>query len=383
MEFRSDAGPLFGQVADLLRREISVLPPGSRLETDAAMARRLSVSTSVVREALSRLSWEGLVTRHVGRGTYVAQRRMQKPVAILCDLDVAALPRPHSILFRVQEAKRQIEAIGRETVIYLGNRVPSSEPPETLSATQFLKDLPTGRFGGVLSVWGCPHPSWTNGLDAAGIPLVGVGVLHQNMVSHDFEALIKLALRELKKRGRKQIAYLNAVAEWGLQGHDLERLRNVMEWFREDGVEVRPSWFCQEWHSSVKGAGWTSFREIWTGGEEKPDGLILGGPHLWSDVQLAMESLNLEISEDLDVVLPREAVSLPYWRSDRAIQVLFDSKKMMDRAVELLLGLMEGRRDLATRQLINAWSVLESTDPRASDPPYGEVPDAFSESRRT
>ena len=46
--------------------------PGSRLPTERALAADLATSRAAVRQALGALEREGLVTRHVGRGTFVS-----------------------------------------------------------------------------------------------------------------------------------------------------------------------------------------------------------------------------------------------------------------------------------------------------------------------
>ena len=94
------------------------MPVGTRVDTDAGLARRFGVSISVVREALSILAREGLVARHVGRGTFAAAANSGKPIAILCDIDLCALPYPHVMLQRIQETRRQIEARGKKTVVF-------------------------------------------------------------------------------------------------------------------------------------------------------------------------------------------------------------------------------------------------------------------------
>src|SRR3954468_24509298 len=49
--------------------------PGSRLPTERELATRFSASRAIARRALSELEKEGLIERHVGRGTFVARPR--------------------------------------------------------------------------------------------------------------------------------------------------------------------------------------------------------------------------------------------------------------------------------------------------------------------
>lgn len=47
--------------------------PGSRLPTERELAKRFSVPRNAVRKTLAQLEAEGCITRHVGRGTFLAQ----------------------------------------------------------------------------------------------------------------------------------------------------------------------------------------------------------------------------------------------------------------------------------------------------------------------
>lgn len=48
------------------------LPPGARLPTERELARRFALPRNAVRRTLAQLEAEGSITRHVGRGTFLA-----------------------------------------------------------------------------------------------------------------------------------------------------------------------------------------------------------------------------------------------------------------------------------------------------------------------
>jgi DNA-binding FadR family transcriptional regulator len=50
------------------------LAPGARLPTERELARRFALPRNVVRRTLAQLEAEGSITRHVGRGTFLAAR---------------------------------------------------------------------------------------------------------------------------------------------------------------------------------------------------------------------------------------------------------------------------------------------------------------------
>lgn len=70
------AGPLYLQVASTLRRriEIGVWAPGSQIPTLDELATEFSMARVTIRQALTLLEDEGLIRRHQGRGTFVADR---------------------------------------------------------------------------------------------------------------------------------------------------------------------------------------------------------------------------------------------------------------------------------------------------------------------
>ena len=101
-------------LSDEIRR--GVLRPGDRIPTEVAMMKQLSVSRSVVREAISRLQAARVVETRHGIGTFVlapaAEQSMQLPAADLSSmLDVMAI-----IEFRIDvEAASAALAAARRT----------------------------------------------------------------------------------------------------------------------------------------------------------------------------------------------------------------------------------------------------------------------------
>ena len=53
--------------------------PGARLPPERELSERLQVNRATLRKMLSRLEFEGRITRHVGRGTFVASKPTRTP----------------------------------------------------------------------------------------------------------------------------------------------------------------------------------------------------------------------------------------------------------------------------------------------------------------
>ncbi|GAA1830496.1 FCD domain-containing protein [Pseudonocardia ailaonensis] len=71
------AVPVVEQVRELLLsgQQSGELRAGSRLPTERALSESMAIPRSAVRRALGVLEREGVVTRHVGRGTFLADAR--------------------------------------------------------------------------------------------------------------------------------------------------------------------------------------------------------------------------------------------------------------------------------------------------------------------
>ena len=69
-------GPLYQQIIDRIRREVSEgrLAPGSVLPSFRALAEQLMVSLITVKRAYEDLEREGIIYRRQGLGTFVADR---------------------------------------------------------------------------------------------------------------------------------------------------------------------------------------------------------------------------------------------------------------------------------------------------------------------
>jgi len=74
---RDSPVPFYFQLAELLEHEIvgGRWEPGVRLPSEVALCGHFSVSRTTLRQALSRLEQEGLISRHKGRGTFVEETR--------------------------------------------------------------------------------------------------------------------------------------------------------------------------------------------------------------------------------------------------------------------------------------------------------------------
>lgn len=81
---RNSPIPLYFQIAEPIAAAINSreLPPGTRIEDELSMAKRLKVSRPTARQALQRLVEQGLVVRQRGVGTQVAPTLIHRPMEL-------------------------------------------------------------------------------------------------------------------------------------------------------------------------------------------------------------------------------------------------------------------------------------------------------------
>jgi GntR family transcriptional regulator len=80
IETRVAPVPKHWQVREAVLELIAGLRPGDQLPTEGELESKLMVSRGTVRRALDDLEREGRVSRQPGRGTFVAQPRMPRPL---------------------------------------------------------------------------------------------------------------------------------------------------------------------------------------------------------------------------------------------------------------------------------------------------------------
>ncbi|WP_188410415.1 GntR family transcriptional regulator [Agaricicola taiwanensis] len=89
--------PVYSRIEEQLRASIEdgTFAAGDRLPSETELAQNFRTTRTTVRQALSRLVFEGLIVRHVGRGSFVASEPMAKfPIdtrQCLCFEDQVAL----------------------------------------------------------------------------------------------------------------------------------------------------------------------------------------------------------------------------------------------------------------------------------------------------
>lgn len=77
--------PLYEQLRDKFRQEIESgqRAPGSKFPTESEICKTYDVSRVTVRKALDALTKQGLLVRNAGKGTFVAEEKIQRSLALV------------------------------------------------------------------------------------------------------------------------------------------------------------------------------------------------------------------------------------------------------------------------------------------------------------
>lgn len=136
--------PIYLRLAGCLRDSIrdGSLKPGDRLPTDRELSKTLQVDRSTIARVYDLLASEGLVSSHVGRGTFVAASHSAEPLEQeerAKRFYDAAVPSPLNHIVWADKFSR-----ASQTVFSMANRQAISTPPA--ECISFASGIPSGEF---------------------------------------------------------------------------------------------------------------------------------------------------------------------------------------------------------------------------------------------
>jgi GntR family transcriptional regulator len=94
-------GPLYVQISDKLREEITSLDSGARIASEPQLAKKWGVSRFTVARAVEQLVDEGLITRRQGSGTFVAEAPLRPAPGYLLSFTEAVEAAGHNATHRL------------------------------------------------------------------------------------------------------------------------------------------------------------------------------------------------------------------------------------------------------------------------------------------
>ncbi len=295
MSIRKHHQPLYLRAAARLRRKVTKLEPGKRLPAESRLAKEFDVSIATIREAIRLLVAEGLVEPQQGRGTIVLPRTAP-PVALLLNPDILDPRLSRFYLFAMRECRRLLEASGQPVRCYHG-RATAEHPADPIHCPEFFDDLSSGKLRGVIALGTFPEPRLLKAI--AHLPSAGMYRGFPRRTRGNVEQFLDLAIGQAIASGRRKIAMLAWNSPSDPSFCNFAQFRAAME---RHHLVARPEWHRADLHPNLSGAGWDTFREVWSASREKPDALIISDDCLLPDAARAIAAVGLRVPDDLRVI---------------------------------------------------------------------------------
>ena len=112
--------PMYKQISNYLKRmiQMGILKEGDQMIPEVTICNELNVSRSTVRLAMAELLDEGLLVRYRGKGSYVADNRMKRPINYLYNFtesmhDIGA--QASSVVLNADTREKLIRSIIKDT----------------------------------------------------------------------------------------------------------------------------------------------------------------------------------------------------------------------------------------------------------------------------
>jgi GntR family transcriptional regulator len=126
--------PLYFQLESLIKRCISagLVRPGDMLPSEAELCRSLGISRSTVRQAIGELEEEGLVLRHQGKGTFIAEPKLHRrseniysftAEATSMGLSPSSTLVDFTVITPTEDLRRMLELQSRDIPVYRVSRI--------------------------------------------------------------------------------------------------------------------------------------------------------------------------------------------------------------------------------------------------------------------
>jgi DNA-binding LacI/PurR family transcriptional regulator len=289
---------IHAQIARQLMSELALdTKAGTLFQSQNEIAARFGVSPNTAREAVAKLVQEGLLERRFGSGTYVTDRRPQKYVGVLTELDFSH-PQLSPFYPRLaQEVRRGLDAAGFETRLYMGHEPPFGAPSlDRITIPEFWSDLEADRLLGLVLVGVSPDLG-EHALAGRDVALIDTSFIG-NLPIVDYSCIVRLGVRYLAEHGRRRVACMSIGPAGTRDANQDAFLAEVQRY----GLETCDDWVVSTPLTGSTADGVKAFRGIWSGSKGKPDGLLVLDDILYRDIAPLLLFNDINVPGDLMVV---------------------------------------------------------------------------------
>lgn len=337
MTIKTRALPIYRRIADELRAEMAgQLRPGDMLPSENDLVKRYAVHRGTIRQSLDILAREGLIHRHHGRGSVVADR--------LATGDCAIVVRPQlldplvSPFYNLASTAIMRRVGARHPLwnmrMHVGKETPTGEEfPGTLD---LLDPNVLGTLRGVFSfhaLWELEPKLW-----AANVPVVVLGTFGTYVVTFSMESFFAESVAHLRAVGCRSVGAIWNCEPATLKGHPHAALiAKVLK----PSLKYRPEWVQPYMGGCTELAGYESLMRLWSSGS-RPDSILVLDDVVCRGVLRAALQLGIDIPRQLRLITwANRGVELPYHKP--VTRVEFDPAELAREAVEMMEVLQSGK----------------------------------------
>ncbi len=358
--------PRYEQVKQIIRQFIQEngLLSGAPLPSERDWARQLQVSQMTVHRALRELEQEGLITRLVGKGTFVLKTPSgtsptprHSLVLVFPFTETAALT-DHNIYYGpiLQGILSALADVGCLVQFWkMGFDQLREMPPEMLVQRALLVFTPFEEALPVLEAWGY-----------SGVPFVVIGASWQNCgfpcVDTDNFAAAQKAVDFLVSLGHRRIALL---AGRLIAPNNRDRWEGFVYAMQRNGLPVRPDWLIESERSTILTPRAQQQLLAILNRKSRPTAIFVGGYYLAAEVLRLVKREGLRVPDDLSLVAFDDPPSANYLEPPLTTlrQPLVELGR---RAVFKLLAILNGQFEPMVEKLPIELIVRASTAPPAN-----------------
>lgn len=282
--------PLHIRIAEKLRKQIKKeYAPGDKIESESKLGKRFGVCVPTIREALSSLALEGLVERHHGSGTYVAERDNSKHVAIFSELDFLY---PTSSWFYLQVIRQLRGYLGEyniESRMYMGH-TRQGEKPSDADCPELIEALQKQKVSAVFSICTTDLPAYLTPALLGDIPIISGVEQYPYRILHDYKGLIEKGVTLLAEQGCQTIAFMGSS-----MFKDIFVNSALKHGFTKENILVET-----KSNPSVPEECLQGFQKLWSNAK-KPDGILFGDDNIYFNIEPFLLGNNIKPA-DLKIV---------------------------------------------------------------------------------
>ena len=354
------------------------LGPNQRMPTVRKLCALHGVSTSTLDPVLRELETRGIITRHHGRGIFVAPTIAQKTIGVVFGGNIFDSVQFSPFWFLLLQAVRQQVADRTHRPLAYLDIAQSSDGLG--GHEQLIEDLENRRLHGLLLLSPDPPGDEARQLGAYGLPLVVFGGhAPEWTVTHDWRPVYSLAARELATHRCRRVAILGLTTDTDLQQLECD--------LREAGYAGEPvlDWSYLTWVSRIPGLlnRETFGRELARrmiaekANHPLPDSLVSLDDTMTRGVITALHEAGLQPGRDIQIatVVNKGSPVLESYASN-LIKIEYDPAADVEAALDMLDILMDGGKPPQNPVLIGP--VLRRVRGEGTPAPAEDIEDVFS-----